>query len=82
MSVTAGLYTELKWKSDWNLLITHYLSLYHIGHASGAFNSLIKDKLSEMNAIIEKIYLKLNKNDVLIITGDHGMTDQGGYGGS
>jgi phosphopentomutase len=35
-----------------------------------------------MNAIIEKIYLKLNKNDVLIITGDHGMTDQGGYGGS
>ena len=32
--------------NDWNLLIVHYLGLDHIGHASGAFNSLIKDKLS------------------------------------
>src|SRR5205814_2112340 len=53
-----------------------------IGHASGAFNSLIKDKLFEMDEIIEKIYSKITQNDLLIITGDHGMADQGGHGGS
>jgi ethanolaminephosphotransferase len=68
--------------NDWNLLIVHYLGLDHIGHASGAFNSLIKDKLSEMDEIIEKIYSKMTKNDLLLITGDHGMVDKGGHGGS
>jgi ethanolaminephosphotransferase len=68
--------------NDWNLLIAHYLGLDHIGHASGAFNSLIKDKLSEMDEIIEKIFSKMTKNDLLIITGDHGMADKGGHGGS
>jgi ethanolaminephosphotransferase len=67
---------------DWNLLIVHYLGLDHIGHASGAFNSLIKDKLSEMDEVINKIYSKMSENDLLIITGDHGMADKGGHGGS
>jgi ethanolaminephosphotransferase len=37
-----------------------------------------------MDAIIKKIYSKLNlkKNDILIIAGDHAMADQGGHGGS
>jgi ethanolaminephosphotransferase len=68
--------------NDWNLLIVHYLGLDHIGHASGAFNALIKDKLSEMDQIIETIYSKMSKNDLLLITGDHGMVDKGGHGGS
>jgi len=68
--------------NDWNFLIVHYLGLDHIGHASGAFNPLIKDKLSEMDKIIEKISSKLTKNDFLLITGDHGMADKGGHGGS
>jgi ethanolaminephosphotransferase len=80
--VTNGLYSELNQMNDWDLLIIHYLGLDHIGHASGAFNSLIKDKLSEMDEIIEKIYLKMSKTDLLLITGDHGMADQGGHGGS
>jgi len=68
--------------NDWNLLIVHYLGLDHIGHALGAFNSLIQDKLFEMDDVIEKIYSKMNENDLLIITGDHGMADKGGHGGS
>jgi ethanolaminephosphotransferase len=67
---------------DWHFLIVHYLGLDHIGHASGAFNSLIKDKLSEMDDVINQIYSKMNQNDLLIITGDHGMADKGGHGGS
>jgi ethanolaminephosphotransferase len=62
-------------------LIVHYLGLDHIGHAYGAFNLHIKDKLSEMDEIIAKIYSKIRKNDLLLITGDHEMADQGGHGG-
>jgi hypothetical protein len=58
--VTAGLYSKLNQMDDWNSLIVHYLGLDHIDHAFGAFNSLIEDKLSEMDEIIEK---NLFKND-------------------
>jgi len=34
-----------------------------------------------MDEIIEKIYSKITKNDLLLITGDHEMADQGGHGG-
>jgi ethanolaminephosphotransferase len=68
--------------NDWNLLIVHYLGLDHIGHAFGAFNSFVKEKLIEMDQVIEKIFSVMSKNDILIITGDHGMADQGGHGGS
>ena len=68
--------------NDWDLLIVHYLGLDHIGHAIGALNSFVEDKLSEMDEVILQIYSKMKKNDLLIITGDHGMADQGGHGGS
>ncbi|CAF4009305.1 unnamed protein product, partial [Rotaria sordida] len=82
INVTNGLYLELNRMNDWNLLIIHYLGLDHIGHAYGAFNYLIKDKLNQYDKIIEKIYSNMYLNDILIITGDHGMADKGGHGGS
>ncbi|UJR24086.1 hypothetical protein I4U23_027053 [Adineta vaga] len=68
--------------NQWDFLIVHYLGLDHIGHAHGAFNSFIKEKLIEMDEIIEYIYSKINSNDLILITGDHGMIDQGGHGGA
>lgn len=68
--------------NEWNFLIVHYLGLDHIGHAHGALNSFIKEKLIEMDHVIEYVYSKMNRNDLLLITGDHGMIDQGGHGGA
>ncbi|CAF5003240.1 unnamed protein product, partial [Rotaria sp. Silwood1] len=82
LNVTNNLYSELNKMNEWNLLIVHYLGLDHIGHAHGAFNYLIKNKLNEYDEIINLIYSKMNDNDILIITGDHGMADKGGHGGS
>ncbi|CAF1312754.1 unnamed protein product [Adineta ricciae] len=82
INVTHGLYVELNQIEQWDLLIVHYLGLDHIGHAYGAFNSFVQDKLLEMDEMIEYVYSKVNLNDVILITGDHGMIDQGGHGGS
>lgn len=73
---------ELNQTNQWNFLILHYLGLDHIGHSIGAFNSLIQEKLSEMDDVIDQISSRMDSNDILIITGDHGMIDQGGHGGS
>lgn len=80
--MTDGLVQELNRMNEWNLLILHYLGLDHIGHSIGALNPLIEEKLSEMDDVIHQIYSHMNENDLLIITGDHGMIDQGGHGGS
>ena len=68
--------------SEWNLMIVHYLGLDHIGHAQGAWNGLVRDKLEEMDRVIETIVEKMGNNDLLLVTGDHGMIDQGGHGGA
>ena len=73
---------ELNRTNEWNFLILHYLGLDHIGHSIGALNPQIQDKLSEMDDVINQIYSRMAKTDVLVITGDHGMIDQGGHGGS
>lgn len=69
------------------MMILHYLGLDHIGHVLGALNPTIDAKLVEMDDVIEKMYNKFVKrskdsHNLLIITGDHGMRDAGGHGGS
>lgn len=86
-NVTNNLISELN-RSDWDILILHYLGLDHIGHLEGPKSSLVGPKLIEMDDIIRHIYRELNlhgrgnKRDMLIVTGDHGMKDSGGHGGT
>lgn len=68
-------------------MILHFLGLDHIGHVLGALNPTIDKKLLEMDAIIHEMYEKFvkhakNSENLIIITGDHGMRDAGGHGGS
>lgn len=65
-------------------MILHFLGLDHIGHVLGAVNPTIDKKLLEMDEIIKNIYEKfvLTQKNVIFITGDHGMKDAGGHGGS
>uniref|UniRef100_A0A0N5A9F2 GPI ethanolamine phosphate transferase 2 n=1 Tax=Syphacia muris TaxID=451379 RepID=A0A0N5A9F2_9BILA len=71
---------------EWDVMILHYLGLDHIGHSLGGTHPQINIKLIEMDNIIKKIYSSLkflvNRNFTLIVVGDHGMTDNGGHGGS
>ncbi|XP_069193929.1 GPI ethanolamine phosphate transferase 2-like isoform X1 [Procambarus clarkii] len=70
---------------DWDVLILHYLGLDHIGHLEGPMSPLIGPKLLEMDSVIKNIHLGLEKKGkryLVVVCGDHGMSDAGGHGGS
>lgn len=74
---------------DWKMMILHFLGLDHIGHVEGPFSDKVPGKLKEMDSVIEEIYEamkiwdeKYHSKSLLVITGDHGMRDAGGHGGS
>ncbi|XP_077777681.1 GPI ethanolamine phosphate transferase 2, catalytic subunit isoform X4 [Podarcis muralis] len=88
-NVTRHLDNVMK-REDWDLLILHYLGLDHIGHLSGPHSPLIGPKLSEMDNIIKKIHTSLLSKEegevtsphLLVVCGDHGMSETGSHGGS
>ncbi len=59
--MTRNLDVELN-KTDWELMVLHYLGLDHIGHIEGPYSNRIKSKLLEMDSKFEQICLKLAKN--------------------
>uniref|UniRef100_A0A672F612 Phosphatidylinositol glycan anchor biosynthesis class G n=1 Tax=Salarias fasciatus TaxID=181472 RepID=A0A672F612_SALFA len=84
-NVTRHLDSTLK-RDDWDMLILHYLGLDHIGHISGPHSSLIQPKLLEMDDILKKIHSALEAEGslpyLLVLCGDHGMSETGSHGGS
>ncbi|XP_053664744.1 GPI ethanolamine phosphate transferase 2 [Anopheles marshallii] len=87
-NITKLLNMELQ-MYDWKLMILHYLGLDHIGHVEGPYSDKVPGKLQEMDTVIKTIHQTMDKwkqkyytKPLLIITGDHGMRDSGGHGGS
>ncbi|XP_051684262.2 GPI ethanolamine phosphate transferase 2 isoform X3 [Oryctolagus cuniculus] len=87
-NVTRHLDKVLK-RGDWDVLILHYLGLDHIGHVSGPSSPLIGHKLSEMDSVLMKIHTSLLAKErdsvlpsLLVLCGDHGMSETGGHGAS
>lgn len=77
--------TKLGEKTDWDLLILHYLGLDHIGHVFG-YNEgpMIDKKLLEMDSVIENVHTNMAKSSfrtLIVVCGDHGMSEQGNHGG-
>jgi GPI ethanolamine phosphate transferase 3 subunit O len=69
-------------KTDWDLLIAHFLGVDHCGHKHGPMHQEMARKLSEMNEVIEKISHTMDDDTVLLVMGDHGMTVTGDHGGA
>ncbi|XP_009881611.1 PREDICTED: GPI ethanolamine phosphate transferase 2 [Charadrius vociferus] len=86
-NVTRHLDRVLK-RDDWDLLILHYLGLDHIGHVTGPNSPLVGPKLREMDNIVKKIHISLLSKEeaslpnLLVVCGDHGMSETGSHGGS
>ncbi|KAK9366435.1 alkaline-phosphatase-like protein [Lipomyces kononenkoae] len=87
-NVTRHLHTELE-RSDWDVMILHYLGVDHIGHKGGPYSQYMPKKLREMDQIIEMLYRYAEnvleteeKSTLLVLCGDHGMNEIGNHGGS
>ncbi|CAH1242969.1 PIGG [Branchiostoma lanceolatum] len=87
-NVTRHVVPELS-RPDWDVMILHYLGLDHIGHLAGPASSLIGPKLQEMDKIVETIHTTVMKQDserdlptLLVLCGDHGMSNAGSHGGA
>ncbi|KAK4704553.1 GPI ethanolamine phosphate transferase 3 subunit O, partial [Phenoliferia sp. Uapishka_3] len=67
--------------SDWDILIAHSLGLDHAGHRFGARHPETNRKLRETQKLLEDVADRLDEDTLLVVIGDHGMTDRGDHGG-
>ncbi|XP_053213454.1 GPI ethanolamine phosphate transferase 2-like [Panonychus citri] len=84
-NVTENMKPELSKLDEWDFLILHYLGVDHIGHSYGSKSHLMPQKLNEMDSVLKSIYTKVYSSTepyLIIVTGDHGMTNEGNHGGS
>lgn len=59
-NITQKLSAELK-RTDWELLILHFLGLDHIGHVEGPMSPKVPTKLKEMDTVIMHIHLAMQE---------------------
>lgn len=62
--------------------MAHFLALDHIGHASSSVSHPeFMTKKKKISNFIREIIDKMDSTQILIVTGDHGMRDDGNHGG-
>ncbi|KAK4056544.1 major facilitator super transporter protein [Microbotryomycetes sp. JL221] len=74
---------------QFDVMILHYLGLDHIGHLGGPRHPLMALKQREMDNVVRRIFDYVARQDekdggksLIVLTGDHGMTEGGNHGGS
>lgn len=67
---------------QWDLVVTHFLGVDHIGHTHDAQHPLMRERLRRMDTIVKRVVEGLPDDALLLLYGDHGMTDDGNHGGA
>ena len=67
--------------NNFTLLLCHILGVDHAGHTYNANHIEIERKLNDTEKIIKNIINKMDNDTILLVFGDHGMTDDGNHGG-
>lgn len=75
-----NIYTTLE-GDDWDVLVAHFLGVDHCGHRFGPDHPAMADKLTQMDGVIRSVMRRLQNDTLLVVMGDHGMTDNGDHGG-
>ncbi|VDN50814.1 unnamed protein product [Dracunculus medinensis] len=78
--ILGNIYNELR-RSDWTVLIAHFLGVDHCGHKHGPKSPEMVAKLSQMDDFIKNMTDLMNDETLLVVMGDHGMTETGDHGG-
>ncbi|XP_051891299.1 GPI ethanolamine phosphate transferase 3 isoform X2 [Pristis pectinata] len=66
---------------EWDVLIAHFLGVDHCGHRYGPHHPKMAEKLNQMNQMLRSLIAKLQNDTLLVVMGDHGMTEAGDHGG-
>lgn len=67
---------------DWDLIVGHMLGVDHVAHRYQANHAEMQRKLKEVNEFIWEIVNGLKDDELFVLIGDHGMTDEGNHGGA
>nr|XP_009683682.1 PREDICTED: GPI ethanolamine phosphate transferase 3 isoform X4 [Struthio camelus australis] len=67
---------------EWDLLIAHFLGVDHCGHKHGPDHPEMAKKLTQMNEMLRSLVDHLGNDTLLLVAGDHGMTETGDHGGN
>lgn len=67
--------------TQWDVLVGHFLGVDHAGHRYGPDHYAMKDKLQQMNTVIEDVIREIDDDTLLVVMGDHGMDKTGNHGG-
>ncbi|GFT60172.1 GPI ethanolamine phosphate transferase 3 [Nephila pilipes] len=74
------LFVEME-KNDSDVIIAHFLGVDHCGHRFGPRHPEMTRKLQQMDKVISNVIERLKNDTVLVVLGDHGMTESGDHGG-
>ncbi|XP_077479326.1 GPI ethanolamine phosphate transferase 3, catalytic subunit [Stigmatopora argus] len=78
--ILQDLYTTMT-GDRWDILIAHFLGVDHCGHTFGPDHPAMADKLVQMDGVIRSVMDRMQNDTILLVMGDHGMTDTGDHGG-
>lgn len=60
---------------EWDVLVTHFLGVDHIGHSLHAHHSAMGLRLDLMNSVIERAASTISSDTLLVVFGDHGCSN-------
>lgn len=71
---------------DWSLAVAHFLGVDHVGHRYHANHPVMRQKLQQMNTVLGNVIHAIDSHPkaediLLMVMGDHGMTEDGNHGG-
>lgn len=67
---------------SWDVMISHFLGVDHIGHTHNAHHSFMTSRLKKMDKLACEVIKNLPPNSIFLLFGDHGMTNDGNHGGA
>ena len=80
--VEAHLVPMLKRSNEWTVLVAHFLGIDHVGHKHGPGHPVMAAKMAQLSAAISAAAAELPPDTLLVVLGDHGMTEEGNHGGA